>query len=155
MKVFIDANIYLDFYRSNNDALKIFDELLRSVSSIILTDQIVNEFYRNREVVLKTVKAKFITETQIESFSSSYLQGLKEFAELNELKKEYNKKRKKIESIINNCIDDPSVHQIYQHFTSLINSKDAIIYETSKEIMDLAHQRKLKGNPPLYRINIQ
>lgn len=149
MKIFIDANIYLDFYRSNNDAIKVFDELIKNSASVILTDQIIDEFFRNREVVLRMLKNKFRAETEVESFSSSFLQSIKEFGELANIKSDYNKKRKEIEVILNSIIEDPNKDPIVYHFDKLINSGGITILKTTKEILDLAHQRKLKGNPPV------
>lgn len=149
MKVFIDANIYLDFYRSTNDAIKVFDELINNASSLILTDQIIDEFYRNREVVLRLIKSKFKTDTQIEHFSSSFLQNLKEFGELNDIKNLYNSKRKEIEKNINDTIDDPTKDIVVQHFEKLIGTDGIVILKTSDDIIKNAQIRKLVGNPPV------
>lgn len=149
MKVFIDANIYLDFYRSTNDAIKVFDELINNASSLVLTDQIIDEFYRNREVVLKMIKSKFKTDTQIEHFSSSFLQNLNEFGELNGIKDQYNAKRKEIEKIINNIIDNPKNDLVVEHFEKLITTDGITILKTNVDIIKNAQKRKLVGNPPV------
>lgn len=47
-KIFIDTNIFLDFYRSNNESLKIFEELNKYAESLIFPIQVFNEFRRNR-----------------------------------------------------------------------------------------------------------
>lgn len=149
MKIFIDANIYLDFYRSTNEAIKVFEELISNSSSVIITDQIIEEFYRNREVVLRTIKTKFKTDTQLEHFSSTFLQNLKEFGDLIQIKDAFVAKRKEIETIINGVIENPENDPIRQLFEKLIGSGDIKILRTDENIIKSAHHRKLVGNPPV------
>lgn len=149
MKIFIDANIILDFYRSNNDAIAVFEELIKNSESIILTSQIVDEYFRNREVVLLGLKNKFTSEFKIDNFSSSFLQSLKYFQELNDIRDAYNKKRKEIERIINEIIDDPTKDDIAKHFLNLISSRGIVILNVTSDIVKLAQERKLRGNPPV------
>lgn len=56
MKLLIDTNIYLDFYRSNKNSIQLLNELSKHFDNIILTDQIIQEFERNRETVIKALK---------------------------------------------------------------------------------------------------
>lgn len=149
MKLFIDANVYLDFYRSNNDAIKIFDELIKNSKFIVLTEQIIEEFFRNREVVLNEIKKKFSIDSALENFTSAFLNNMPEFSELSGLRKSYYNKRSEIEKKINEIIENPKIDPVSEHFNSLINSKDVVVIKTTPEIINLAHQRKLKGNPPV------
>ena len=72
MKILIDTNIFLDFYRSNSQPVNIFNTLKEDIGKIILTDQIIQEFDRSREAVIKTLKQKFQFESKLDNFSSSY-----------------------------------------------------------------------------------
>lgn len=56
VKILIDTNIYLNFYRSKKDSIKLLSELAKHFDKIILTDQIIQEFERNREVVINEMK---------------------------------------------------------------------------------------------------
>jgi len=58
MKILIDTNVYLDFYRSNDAALKLFDEMEKHFDKIIVTDQIIVEFERSRETVIPEYKSQ-------------------------------------------------------------------------------------------------
>jgi predicted nucleic acid-binding protein len=53
MQLFIDTNILLSFYSLNQDDLAELNKIIEAIESnqitLLLTDQIINEFYRNRE----------------------------------------------------------------------------------------------------------
>jgi predicted nucleic acid-binding protein len=53
MQLFIDTNILLSFYSLNQDDLAELNKLIEAIESnqitLLLTDQIIDEFYRNRE----------------------------------------------------------------------------------------------------------
>ncbi len=53
MQLFIDTNILLSFYSLNQDDLDELNKIIEAIESnqitLLLTDQIINEFYRNRE----------------------------------------------------------------------------------------------------------
>jgi predicted nucleic acid-binding protein len=150
MKILIDTNIYLDFYRSNNEALKLFDEMEAHFDRIILTDQIIMEFERSRESVIRKVKQSFESESQLENFSSSYLQTLPAFKDLVELQKQYLNKRKELSSVITDSIKSQVNDPVAAFFKRLVSEsyKNDTIYVTTEEIINKAHKRKLIGNPP-------
>lgn len=150
MKILIDTNIYFDFYRSNNEGLKIFKELLNHSDKIILTDQIIQEFERNREVVIKNLKKLFESESELKNFSSSYVSELQEFKELMSIQENYNKKRKEVSSKLSDIMKNRSKDPIDKFFTEFVNHSirnNTVLYATS-EIIERANKRKLRGNPP-------
>lgn len=150
MKILIDTNIYLDFYRSNRDTLKLFEELSNHFDKIILTDQIIMEFERNRETVIRRVKQSFEAESNIDSFSSSYLQNLPVFKELVVLQKQYVNKKKEVSEAIGKILTDPSQDPIASFFKVFVDTstRNGAVYNTTDEIISKARQRKLVGNPP-------
>ena len=55
--LFIDTNIWLDFYRSNNQAgLSLLRRGKELSKFIIVTDQIEMEFLKNRQEVIRLIK---------------------------------------------------------------------------------------------------
>ncbi|MCP9751260.1 PIN domain-containing protein [Ferruginibacter sp. HRS2-29] len=150
MKILIDTNIYLDFYRSNNETLKLFKELVNHFDKIILTDQIIFEFERSREGVIKKVRQNFEAESRIENFSSSYLQDLSEFKDLIELQKQYKVKRTTLINKLNENLEDPSKDPVASFFKEFVDEslKNDKIYRTTEDIIQKANNRKLIGNPP-------
>ncbi|MCU0328109.1 MAG: PIN-like domain-containing protein [Chitinophagales bacterium] len=150
MRILIDTNIFLDFYRSNKTPINIFSTLLENIEKCILTDQIIQEFERSRELVLKNVKYKFQQESKLENFSSSYLQNLEVFKELIEIQKQYKTKQKEVNNYIDDIIKDPTLDPISDYFNEFVNAslKNNVLYYTNDTIIRKAKNRKLIGNPP-------
>jgi rRNA-processing protein FCF1 len=151
MKILIDTNIFLDFYRTNSHPVNIFNSLKENINSIILTDQIIQEFERSRENVLTSVKQRFQLESKLEDFSSSYLQNLDEFHELVEIQKRYKGKQKEILNKINEIILNPSLDPIATYFKEFVDEaiNQKMVFYTSDEIIHRADKRKKIGNPPV------
>lgn len=150
MKLLIDTNIYFDFYRSNNEGLKLLTELIEFDEYIILTDQIIQEFERNREKVIKTVQKSFEIESRLEKFSSSFLMEMDEFKQLLDIQNAYENKRSEIKILISQILKDPLKDKVATFFTELVNKcdKKGNIWYADKDIINDAHRRKLIGNPP-------
>ncbi|MDI9341836.1 MAG: PIN domain-containing protein [Sediminibacterium sp.] len=150
MKILIDTNIFLDFYRSNSQPVNIFNTLKEHIDRIILTDQIIQEFDRSREYVIKTLKQKFQLESKLDNFSSSYLQNLTEFKELIQLQNSYKTKQKIVVSKIDEILKDPSLDPIASFFKEFVNEslkQEKVLY-TNDTIIEKAEKRKKIGNPP-------
>lgn len=150
MRILIDTNIFLDFYRSNKTPVNIFSTLLENIDKFILTDQIIQEFERSRESVIKGIKQKFQLESKLENFSSSYLQNLAAFKELIEIQKQYKAKQKEVSQSIDEILKNPSLDPIADYFKEFVNEslRSSIVYYTTDEIMRKAKIRKNIGNPP-------
>ncbi|MGE8534834.1 MAG: PIN domain-containing protein [Chryseobacterium sp.] len=150
IKLLIDTNIYLDFYRSNKDSIQLLSELSKHFDKIILTDQIIQEFERNREVVIQTMKKSFESESNLQYVSSAYLQNLPEFTVLLTTLKEYQNQRKEVVAAIDTILESPEKDPIYSFFVDMIREsrKNNTLLDTTDEIISKAHKRKLTGNPP-------
>lgn len=150
MKILIDTNIFLDFYRSNNQPINIFNTLTEHIDKIILTDQIIQEFDRSRESVIKKLKQNFQSESNLHNFSSSYLKNLSEFNELTQLQKLYQAKQKEVVNRIDEILKDPSLDPIANFFKEFVNEsfkQNRVLY-TTDNIIQNAEKRKKIGNPP-------
>ena len=141
----------MDFYRTNSHPVNIFNALKENINSIILTDQIIQEFERSREVVLNGVKQRFQSESKLENFSSSYLQNLDEFKDLIDLQKKYKSKQKEVLDRINEIIKNPSLDPIATYFKEFVNEsiKQNMVLYTTDDIIFKADRRKKIGNPPV------
>lgn len=150
VKLLIDTNIYLDFYRSNKDSIQLLSELSKHFDKIILTDQIVQEFERNREIVIHTMKKSFESESNLQYISSAYLQNLPEFSGLLTVLKDYQNRRKDVITAIDTILESPEKDPIYSFFIDMIREsrKRNTILDTTDEIIEKAYKRKLVGNPP-------
>lgn len=146
--IFIDTNIFLSFYHYSSDDL---DELMK-LSSLIddkkillyLPFQVVDEFYRNREIKINDALKKF----KDEKLSNQFPQICKEYSEYNSLKKalvEYQSLKNKLLDELENDIkknDLKADHVITDLFEKSINIK------YNEKVISNSKLRFDRGNPP-------
>ena len=144
-KIFIDTNIFLDFYRYNkNDNISnLKDDFKKYFEYFINTKQSYDEFFRNRE---KTINEFIDTlKSQINPlYDGNFLSSLNGFEDYYENMKLANKS---IKCMIDKCSElifdfekDPvySLYLLFCHNT----------YDRTRDIIDRAIKRKYIGNPP-------
>ncbi len=148
MNVFIDTNIFLNFYYFSKEELNSLKEIFKSNQSggvkVILTEQVRNEFYRNREnKIAQALKAFRVNELQI---SMPYF--MKEYEEFNKLSEGV-----RALQILKNALDDKVVKDIIEmnlkadKFMNDIFSDNEVI-EIKEEIFVKAEKRHKLRNPP-------
>ena len=144
-KIFIDTNIFLDFYRYNkNDNLEILQKEFKEYNNYFInTEQALDEFLRNRE---KTIREFIDTLNNqiIPIFDKNFLSSLEGFDDYLNSVKSANaniiKIKEACEKLILTADEDP-VYILYK----LICNK---VYKRDAKIVELAIQRKYIGNPP-------
>lgn len=150
MKIIIDTNIYLNFYRLKNDqSLKLVDQLIKLIKDkkieLILTQQIKNEFYRDKNVVFKEY---------LDNLNNSLGKDLRvpKFIELNKKSQDFTKLLDKTRKALiefkkeyQNRVLNPK-SQINKKIEALFKLSN--IKEETKEILEIAYFRTLRGNPP-------
>lgn len=148
IKIFIDTNFFLDFYRSNTDKLKILKDLKKHSSYLVFPEQVYSEFLRNRDNILSFLLENFVRSCKINIHDSSLIQNLNDFKKLKKIKKDFQNTFKKIknylEDIKNNIDKDP----VYKAFYALYNSTKSKRYSIDENLIKKAHERYLLGNPP-------
>lgn len=150
MKILIDTNIFLDFYRYEKETIELLKELENHSDKIIFTQQLVDEFERNREGILSQVKARFAGVSQLENFPPSLISDDEEFIELNNIRKEYSKQRKKVLEKIEKFIDDETHDPVATVFNNLTHAakENGLFWRINELTIKAAQNRKLLGNPP-------
>lgn len=147
MHVFIDTNILLNFFHFSNDdldALKnVFSAHEHGSVSVYLTDQVRDEFYRNRESKINDALRRFKNArftAQIPHFMKEY----QEYEEIKELATQLEERQKSMIRKVNSDIRegklaaDRLIEDIFEHFSK----------ETTDAIFTEAWRRMTKGNPP-------
>ena len=147
MKIFIDANKYLDLFRAYKDAnrleiIKFLNEKKKKgVFEIVVTDQVLDEFYRNEYQLRKIQVVIPSLALQIPSF----LQNIPEVKKVIKIKKSIEELAQKIQ--------EKYIERLTNH-NSKINKKvesilsKALKIEASPDILEKAQYRIIKGNPP-------
>lgn len=144
-KIFIDTNIYLDFYRANNkDNIKeVIKELKRYKKFVICTEQSDDEFLRNRERII----TEFVSILNNQINSSYNNNFISTFSSYKSYYKDIKKANESINIMIDKCKEltvdvkkDP-IYNLYSTFRSNM-------YFRTDRIVDKAFKRKCIGNPP-------
>lgn len=150
--LFIDTNIWLDFYRSNNEAgISLLNRLKDLSKFILVTDQLEMEFKKNRQnVILESVKGlKPPPGVSIPAFLNSENDEVK-------LDRAIQEAQQLVESIKNNLpkmLEDPGANdQVYQICSGVFGKNDRLCYRVHnprwREIKDAALTRYQRGYPP-------
>lgn len=145
--VFIDSNIFLDFYRLGKEDLEKLNQLIDLIKNgdikIYLTKQVYDEFYRNREDAFQKTYRGFL-ESKIDIQMNSIFKNYPEYKKIALLKRTLEKLKsdlgQKVESDMNlkTLVADEVVRKIFEA-SNFINSD---------KFLDDAIIRHRLGNPP-------
>ncbi len=148
-KIYTDTNRFLDFYRAANDNIDFFDELHKFKESVVLTEQTITEFRRNRVSTLKSLIANFKKTINVASpYTSTVLRQLPAHKKLTELMAAYKKEGNKILEHLDQLRDDESRDPVAQKFVALATDPAITKLQLTDHAIERAHRRKLLGNPP-------
>ncbi|MBD8631436.1 DUF4935 domain-containing protein [Oxalobacteraceae sp. CFBP 8755] len=148
MHLFIDTNIFLNFYSFEGDKLLQLSRLMSAIDTgaikLHLPQHVLNELARNREQKIKIANDQFIKEpmqTAIPRHMQSYAQS-EEYQHALETAKELRKK------LVNLAVADASNHSLEPDLLLKQLFEKAVRYEEDAATFALAIQRMQKGNPP-------
>lgn len=150
--LFIDTNIYLDFYRIRNEAKASFLEHLEAIKdSLIVTEQVEMEFKKNRQ------SAILDGMTQLKASQKINLPGLlkndQSATALENDQKNIEERISKLKARLDNVLENPGKYdKVYQVLQRLFSKKQKIdLYRKHKkreELRSLAQKRFMLGYPP-------
>lgn len=148
INLFIDTNIFLQFYRLTDEDLSELDKLKSQIQAkhivLFITQQVKDEFSRNREKEIKK-SLDSMKKLKINQSYPSMMRHGDDFEELQKLKKDFNSKLDSITDKLRNQIDgrtlkaDALIDELF-HLGEMIESSD--------EIFNKADKRMKLGNPP-------
>ena len=145
-QVYIDTNVFLDFYQAATDRLAVFQELSKRSPRVILTEQTVREFRRNRTARLSELARNIDKAAEISLFTTAIVQEIPEFSEWAKAKDDAKKHAKSIAAKIRGLVHDESGDPVYKEFEKLVST--AQVLPTTSKAINLARLRKQLGDPP-------
>ena len=146
MQVFIDTNVFLSFYRYTRRDLKSLEKLVKLIEensiTLIITEQVITEFYRNRENTILDSINNFSFKN---SLIPSIFDGYSESKELHEALE----RTKKLKDIIENQLRIDIINKKLQA-DILIEKIFSIadVLEITDIVIEKARNRYTIGNPP-------
>lgn len=148
-KVFIDTNIFLGLYETNNNNVDtIFDDILKLKDSLVFMEQVHQEFLRNRDSIIQK-QINLCKSNKVDIHTTSLIRHLEKFKELNQLKSDFKQKNKELIETLKQMESEISKDPILVGFDKLYQSSNVPIFDRTEEIIQRAKKRLLLGNPPI------
>jgi len=150
--LFIDTNIWLDFYRARNDAGLALLKHVEAVSdSIIVSYQLEIEFKKNRQTAILEGMQELKAPAQIPR--PAIFSDAKSTQVLNRSLKEADRRVKNLKARLTKALENPSGNDpVYQACQRIFHKTDSLsLVRTDKQkiaIRRLAFRRFLHGCPP-------
>lgn len=150
MNLFIDANIYLNYFKmssENTDSLSVLLKILKTKKNLrlLLPEQTMQEYSRNRSNIVNETKIALKKQKNFKPILPPIVRNWPEVKKIKKLFKEVNSYYEKIikrhdgELKNENSKVDKVICEIFDKATKVLEKKD---------IIDKAFFRMLKGNPP-------
>lgn len=148
--VFVDTNIFLGLYESNENTVeKIFKDLSNIKHSIVFVDQVYDEFVRNRDTSLEKQIKQSSSNSLPQIHTTALIKSLNEYSELVEAEKVFKEKHKCLIQKLREIKDSLERDIVYKKFCEFYKDTSIKIYHRTDDIIDKAYKRKLIGNPPV------
>lgn len=150
--LFVDTNIYLDFYRIRNEVKTPFLSHLEAIkNNLIMTDQVEMEFKKNRQGailegmnVLKAPGKISVPSVLRQDNASKAIDR-----NIENIKARIKKLRERYENVLGTPVRYDKVYQVLQRLFA--KKKEIDLYRKSEkryDIRELAHKRFVLGYPP-------
>jgi len=145
-KIYIDTNWLIDFYRVTDDKTVQLKELQKHKSNLVLTEQTIAEFRRNRVAALKQLQAGFNKILNSERPPNAAI--IQKLSAQKELIKVSDERRKELSNHLARLIADETSDPIARDVLVLFADTAVKKFELDDAAIEKAHRRKLPGNPP-------
>ncbi len=144
--VYIDTNVFLDFYQSATDRLEVFRALSARASAIVLPEQTRREFRRNRVARLSALAANAERSMQFQLFTTAAIRALPEFQAWQGQRDAAKAAAASVVGTIRRWMSNEQSDIVLQEFAKI---EAAALHLASQDAaISKAQRRKLLGEPP-------
>ncbi len=150
MRIFLDTNIYLDYFRATTadrlEPLRKLAELVKGNKvTLLLPEQTINEYRRGRRKVAEE-KREYLMQS-VNSAPNVHLIG-KSSRKVRALSKNIAKTKESFKNLIKE--HDDEIERERTEADKIIKQlfKKALLLPDNPEVLEKAHRRYLRGNPP-------
>jgi hypothetical protein len=147
-KIYPDTNRFVDFYRATHDNLDVFKALQGYKGSLVLTEQTITEFRRNRVRTLNWLVTEFAKTLKVGPYTTAVIQALPGFKDLTTWSDAYKKKGKEVLEQLKQFSTNEKKDPVAQQVLALAADPAVTYLKLSDQAIKRAHRRKLLGNPP-------
>ncbi|TCK64039.1 hypothetical protein DFQ05_2732 [Winogradskyella wandonensis] len=153
--IFIDTNIFLDFYRirKSNVSLKYLEQIEKHLDLIITSSQVEMEYKKNRQAVILESITEIKKIGTVTGKVPAILSDSKTVEMITKSRKDIQKRQKKLRDKIEKILKSPVYNdQVYKSLQKLFSNKSKINLNRENKkrftIRNLAKKRFLLGYPP-------
>lgn len=155
--LFVDTNIWLDFYRAQNEAyLGLLEKVEGIKSQIIVTHQLETEFKKNRQQVIVNSIRVLQEHIPRKVPSVGVLAQKQEFKMLGKDIEKATARIKNLQTQLLSLVESPAERdKVFQAINRIFHKEDGLVLsrgdmhkELRNSIRDRAHRRFLHGCPP-------
>jgi predicted nucleic acid-binding protein len=143
---YIDTNIFLDFYQSSTDRLAVFEDILARANNVLLTQQTVEEFRRNRVARLTQLADAVKKGSHGQIHTTAVVQALPGFKDWVNARDATKAAALEIAKELTSWVVDEQNDLVLVAFEKLVINARRIA--TTPGLVDKARTRKLLGSPP-------
>lgn len=146
LSIYIDTNVYLDFYQAADDRLTVFKEILARSDAVLLTQQTTEEFLRNRISCLLKLSADIKRVSSVSMHTTAVVQSLPGFAKWKAAKEHAEHAAQEISKEILSWTEDEARDAVLAEFLNLAAKAKTLPFD--EKLIQRAQQRKALGQPP-------
>jgi hypothetical protein len=147
-KIYVDTTRLIDFYRTVDDRIVQLDELQKFKDSLVLTEQTITEFRRNRANSLHQLSDQLkrnIAQPPAAAIIQRFAQK-----ELTDLHQKYQKKGEEVLNYLKQLIEDEKKDPIAQIVLALSMDPAVTSLKLTEEAIENAHRRKFAWQSPFF-----
>lgn len=143
---YIDTNVFLDFYQSSTDRLAVFEDILARAKNVLLTQQTVDEFRRNRVARLIQLADGVKRGPHGQIHTTAVVQALPGFKDWVKARDATKAAALEIANELTSWVLDEQSDLVLVAFEKLVGAAQTVA--TTSDFVSKAKTRKLLGNPP-------
>ncbi|WAC05873.1 MAG: PIN domain-containing protein [Methanoregula sp.] len=146
----MDTEKFIDLYWTSKDLSKIIDDFNKLRPYLVVTEQQIDEFIRNRDIQLERLIHQIKSYKFEETLGQNALiRKFPKFSKIRKLQEDIKELKKDLVEEFQRIHDNPNDDIIFQFFNELtVKDSHVIIIKRTENIIQKAHSRKLRGNPP-------
>jgi hypothetical protein len=144
--VYIDTNVFLDFYQASTDRLAVFEDILGRSKNVLLTQQTVNEFRRNRIARLTVLAENIKKGPHPQLYTTAVVQALPGFQAWVKARDEARNAAQAIANELTSWVTKEESDPVLVAFEKLVSSAKVIGF--NETLIERARRRKILGQPP-------
>lgn len=145
-RIYIDSNVFLDFYQSATDRMSVFQEIAKRRECILVPEQTIREVRRNRALRLNWLALQIEKNFKSNIHTTSLVREMPEFKAWQTARDAAGKELQKIALQLKAWAKDESSDPVYQEFVKVYAYGTTM--STPRDAIAKAQTRKLIGDPP-------